>query len=396
MRASRLPLLFVVAACHEPARSPRALAPDTVYAVADQVWGTLDGPPETVFAEIRSLAAGSRGQLFVHDAGRGIIELAPNGAFVRIFAAPGQGPLEVRSAYALHARGILVAAWDAGNKRISVWREDGTLLGSAPAPRFWTAYDESALTLTAEGDLWAKIVPDARDDGMGFPRPEYIRIWPGGQPDTIWVEAGGPACDHPYDFSFRRGFWLDRREPWFPSHLSALGEDGALYVGCTDDFSFTRYADGDSLRFSRPNRRIPILDDEREFFESVVTPPIGPLPDRRPEYSRIIPSTDGKVWVFETAPPDPLTGRSGEMAREMGYANPVKIGETQGHFSVFSSQGDLIAIVPLPEGMRYSGYPTTPSVLIRGDTLWTVTTGEFDEQYVTRFIVPIPESGERR
>jgi hypothetical protein len=135
-----------------------------------------------------------------------------------------------------------------------------------------------------------------------------------------------------------------------------------------------------------------VTRDERAFFETMWTPSLGTLPEVRPEYSRIIPSRDGRVWVFEPPEPERAEGVSDEiqaMVRARGFDTMLGIARSGGHLSVFDENGVWIAVVRLPPDVRYSGFATTPTVVIRGDTLWAVRVGEFDEQYVAKYHLPI-------
>ena len=58
-----------------------------------------------------------------------------------------------------------------------------------------------------------------------------------------------------------------------------------------------------------------------------------------------------------------------------------------GAFEVFTADGRWEGSVRLPNSVRYSGYPTTPPVVIRGDTVWAVMNDSLDVEYVGRFEV---------
>jgi hypothetical protein len=58
-----------------------------------------------------------------------------------------------------------------------------------------------------------------------------------------------------------------------------------------------------------------------------------------------------------------------------------------GSFDVFDADGSWRAVVRLPREARYSGFPTEPEVVIRGDTVWAVALDSLDIQYVVRYQV---------
>lgn len=363
-----------------------SIVADTLVPELAQQWGSLEGDPELSFGAIRSFTPSDGGGVFIYESDRGIREFSASGEFLRTLAREGQGPGEVEAAFAMESAAGRLVAWDAGNKRIYIWNEDLELAHTAPTPRYWVSYDESAVNVLDSGEVWVKLAPDGSSDGRGFPRAEYLRIWPG-PADTLFVPAGGEACSREYDTRYRNGFWADLRDPWFPSTVSALGSRGEVYVGCNDDFQFTREGSEGSITFMRPNRDQRVPDDERRFFESAWTPPMGTLPEFRPEYSRIVPGRDGRVWVFETSPAQEAE-ISDELAAMGGYARVLTVAEREGHFSVVNELGKLMAVVKLPADIRYSGFPTTRSVVIRGDTIWALRTGQLDEQYIGKYVVP--------
>jgi hypothetical protein len=124
-------------------------------------------------------------------------------------------------------------------------------------------------------------------------------------------------------------------------------------------------------------------DEERAFFEA--WRPMPELPDVRPYYARLIAAGDDRIWVWPNQAPEEWTP-SREVQRGSGVATALRIGES-GAFEVFRRDGRWVGTVALPENVRYSGYPTTPSVVIRGDTLWAVTLSLYDVQTLGRYRV---------
>lgn len=54
---------------------------------------------------------------------------------------------------------------------------------------------------------------------------------------------------------------------------------------------------------------------------------------------------------------------------------------------MFGPDGEWIGTVPLPEEVRYSGFPTETAVVIRRDTIWAVSRDALDVNYITRYEV---------
>jgi hypothetical protein len=63
-----------------------------------------------------------------------------------------------------------------------------------------------------------------------------------------------------------------------------------------------------------------------------------------------------------------------------------------GAFDVFDEYGRWVGSVRLPPAVRYTGYPTTPPVTIRGDTIWAVGRDALDVEYIVKYMVRWGES----
>jgi hypothetical protein len=125
-----------------------------------------------------------------------------------------------------------------------------------------------------------------------------------------------------------------------------------------------------------------VPQEARDFFATWVDIDV---PEELPAYARIIVPGDGRVWVWPSQPPvqEPL---SQALAATTGLTHTWVI-PWEGSFDVFDERGRWLAVVLLPQGARYSGYPTEPPVVIRGDTLWAVAHDELGIEYVVRYEV---------
>ncbi|MDZ7781299.1 MAG: hypothetical protein U5R14_15400 [Gemmatimonadota bacterium] len=165
----------------------------------------------------------------------------------------------------------------------------------------------------------------------------------------------------------------------------ALGPRGTLVVGCPAEYTFDILSpDDEVLRVTRPYRSVAISDEEKDFLAAHAG--IGSLPDEKPAYARLIIPGDGRIWVRPSFP-----SRRVPLPQETFDATGVShtwVPSSAGSLDVFSSDGRWLAVVKLPQGIAYSGFPNEPSMVIRGDTIWAVARDSFDVEYVDRYEVP--------
>lgn len=361
--------------------------PDTLHPREATRIGRSDGPIEYIFNQIYSFTVVPSGEVLVHDEGEGIRRFDATGQYLGHLANLGQGPEEVR--YVLGLSGSpdgTLAAYDLGNARITLSGRDGSLQ-TVRRPDGMPPYNEDAILFHRDGSLWVGISPQVfPDGGIPHPRPVFARVAPSGAlVDTIFTPRRlGEVCPILSDRQNRSGFWEDRREPYWPKAKWSLGPDGALAFGCSADYSFDLVLPGEPVvRISRPWTPLQMSEEEKDF--KVKWGSIPRLPSSLPAYARIVLPGDGRVWVWPTQPSGkyPL---SQDMQESFGETHTWLVGWT-GAFDVFSGSGEWLAVVKLPSEARYSGYPTQPSVFIRGDTIWSLAVDSLDVQYVVRYVV---------
>jgi hypothetical protein len=117
-----------------------------------------------------------------------------------------------------------VAAYDLGNARITLFMEDGTTR-TIRRPDGRPGYNEDALLFRRDGSLWVAITPIVfPEGGVTHPRPVFARVSDtGAMVDTIFTPALlGDLCPMLSTRQNRRGFWDDRREPYFAKMRPAI------------------------------------------------------------------------------------------------------------------------------------------------------------------------------
>ncbi len=368
----------------------RSLAPrigDTLVPREVARIGLADGPLEYIFNRIHAFTVTPSGEVLVHDDGEGIRRYDADGRYLGHLARQGEGPAEVRYVLGLSAaRSGAVAAYDLGNARITLFMPDGTTR-TVRRPEGRPSYNEDAILFHDDGSLWVAVSPAVPpEEGIPHPRPAFARVAESGAlVDTIFTpESLGTRCPMLSDRQNVSGFWEDKREPYFPKAKWSLGPDGTLAFGCPTEYRLdVVHADGPVLRVQRSWVPVEMSQEEKDFIAEWGDLP--PLATEQPAYVRAVIPGDGRIWVWPTQPSMriPLPPEAQAMTGE----THTWMVSSQGAFDVFSEDGEWLAVVKLPEEARYSGFPTEPSVFIRGDTLWAVAQDSMEVQYVVRYLV---------
>lgn len=351
-------------------------------------YGRAEGDPDYLFSEIYAFAVDESGRVFVHDSDEGIRVFSREGAFLGRAARNGEGPSEVGYVVGMavrHDGGVV--SMDLRNRRVSVLGMDRAPW-STRMPEGRPPYRDGVVVVMDDGRLFVGYNPLYPEDGSGIehPRPIFIRVTDDGAlADTVYTPEW--VSYHCPELSSRRhsaGFWHDNREPYAPKVKWALGADGTLAVGCSATYTFYLIGpEGDVVRVARARARIEMSDEERAFRAAM---PVVQAERVMPAYARIRLPGDGRIWVWPTQPnvKIPLPP---EVADQFGVTHTWSI-PWQGAFDVFDETGRWLAVVELPARARYSGFPTEPGVVIRGDTLWAVEQDEYDVQTIVRYLVP--------
>jgi len=369
--------------------SPSPLHPDTIRARELMRWGRFSGDPELLFGEIRGFTPTSDGGLLVHDEGEGIRRYDARGRFVDRVARTGAGPGEVRSLLALaQAPDGSIAAYDLGNRRISVYGSEG--VRTLPRPDGMPRYGGDALSFSEDGSLWVAVNPPFPEEGgIRHPRPIFARVdEEGALRDTLFTPGRlGVSCPVLSAAAYRRGFWEDVREPFVPKVKWGMTPEGSLLTGCPAKYEAEVVSrDGPVHRFRRPWRPLGIDDEHRHLLTTEVG--IPGLPAERPAYVRLEAFSAGRLWIRPTLPSEPVP-LPPEVVEALGVTHTF-FESARAVFDVFTVQDGWLGTVALPPEARYSGFPTDPPVVIRGDSVWAVATDSLDVQYVVKYLVEWP------
>lgn len=396
-------MLCALAGCAD-SRATRNPYPEGRDTVDLRAVGVVAARADSLADTVRILAfdVSPSGEVAVAHAD-GVVEVRRATHFSSFRVTGGEGQLPIVSGIGVLADGR-IAIREASSGRVSIHRPDGGEDASWPTSPGRPPHGWDALLVSEDGTLFVGLRPALTPGAppVPFPRPVYERLTPTGQVlDTLWVgQEVTRECPDLSEGHFRAGWFEDIRSRYLPKPLWAVGRSGTLVVGCPARYEFTVRGPGTrDLVVSRSWRPHAVSGRERTGFVHLWTVQMtasgvheewewrGPaLPETRPAYQRILPAEGGRLWVWpaqpahqEPAPPDwPLAGLPAILWTEA----------TTGAFDVFETDGSLLGHVRLPSNIPYSGQPNTPDPVIRGDTLWAVTSDENGAQRVERFLVP--------
>jgi hypothetical protein len=362
---------------------------DTAHLEPQVRYGRFAGGSDYEIGNITSTAVDARGDVFLYSIGEGIRQFRADGTFERWVAREGEGPREVGYAASLAATAAgNLAARDFGNRRIMEFAADG-VVRSIRDPQGIPKLTEDDLAYALDGSLWVALRPSPPPEGLTFPRAAYARVdWERGLVDTIRIpDRFTKDCPSLTEPRYVAAMWEDKREPWFPKVKWARGPDGLLALGCSKTFAFDLVGGPNVVRVQRAWSPVTVSADERAFWTRYWAMP--PVPSERPAYARLILPGDGRIWVWPEQPSH-VEGLDESSAQFAGRSDAWRVG-TSGAFDVFDYDGEWLGSVRLPSEFPYSGYPTTPRVVIRGDTVWGVTLDSLGVNYVTRYMVRWPQ-----
>jgi hypothetical protein len=336
------------------------------------VIGVVDGPPEETFHKIRGAVAADNGMVVVADGGSAELRVySAEGDFVRSFGRIGDGPREFRMlSWIDMCGGPVIVAYDRFRRRITKWDTEGVLQDEFLVEGVAADLPPYRVRCGPSGSFVVMGWSHPRDaDGEGPYRP----IVPIGLAD----ERGRPVRvlgDFPTDERLRTGA---QDGPYFFGRRTsiAMGPAG-VYVGTADSFSVELIdSKGAQTTFGLDRPLQPMSDASREqwidwYLDEKQTPD-----SRRASFKRTMLQSE---WVPHVPP------AYGEvLVDNVGFVwvEPYVIGkpvvDTRVEWTVFDSQGTLVATAMLPGGFR----PTE----IGTDYLLGVGEDEFGIERVYRY-----------
>ena len=352
--------------------------------------GLLDGAPEYSFTEINSIAVAGSGAVYVDDAHElSIREFGADGKFARWIGREGEGPGEFRS---IAGVSILpdgrLAAWDRGNRRITVFGTNGEYEEAIRTEGVRPPYlfvDRAFLTDSA-GRYYLRILakpPSISSDlrEMAGVQYGYLRLSPDGTVlDTIVApQAMPPGLPESIVIDTRAG----DRSPFPEQVFDAPSPFGHLVTGHNATYAFSILDPAGTIEVEREGfRSAEVMAEERAqwrarvaFAERRSGMSFRDVPTRKPAYRDLWVDLDGRIWIHRYAE----AVNSGEPIPELWLDylegdEPRITWAEPSLYDVYSADGQLLYCVQAPADAEV--------VTSRGSLVWGILRGALDEEYV--------------
>lgn len=352
-----------------------APAADRRSLVLDQVLAGKDDGAGLTFGLVRHLAVEPSGSVVVEDAmGRAVVRLGPHGEFRDSLGRAGLGPGEYRYPYG-------VAALPDGSVAIRD-NQPPSILIFDPQGRFvreWSLHDRvmysEGLDVGISADRDGRIrllVPFNRPPSV-YELPEFgfVTLTRDGElvdSTPPLVVAGGGS-----------GVW----GPYQPRRHVAWHPDGFPVAGFSDRYDLEIQRPEGVVRIERRYEPVPVSEGEKQAEQVVrrwqrargaVDVDDRPAPpDFKPPYSRILIARTGEIWVLRHGEGEQWGSRDlGNGLRYPLFREPIQA-------DVFDATGRYLGTV--------EGDANIDPMVVSGDTVWAVVTGDQQEHYVARYIV---------
>lgn len=331
--------------------------------------GSMDSEGPDMFGRIHDIAVDGLGRIYVLEGqAQEIRVFSSDGAYMRTIGREGAGPGEFRAATAIRMRGN-GQFWvvDPRNTRYSLHDTSGAYLRSNRRESSfymipWVGYVDSAGNITER-------TRTAGIPGSGEGENVLITFDSSGTPvDTLVLpEYETETWDLRIDVGGGRFNFMSASVPFSPFQVLYPDPRGYLWFGVNDQYRLVqRNFDGDTIRVVEREaapREVTgeEIDDRLErmdwFTDQGGTVERSDIPDVHVLFHQLFVDPEAHIWVRPDVP-------SEEAGRRFDIFDP------EGRYL-----GRAVSDVSLAGGMP---------PIIRGDTLYTVTTDSLDIEYVVR------------
>lgn len=346
---------------------------DSVRLVEEVAIGALDGAEEYLFGRVGDLAVDADGGIYVFDGQVPALRYYDsNGDYVRTLGGRGEGPGEYMDAslgVGVRRSDGRVVMRDPRNMRLNVYNPDGSPSES------WRVesglFTQQATALDDSDHMYLKIL-------TGQPKPN--EPWPMA---VLHMDHLGQVLDT----------IVPPTLPNEPSGVSpfskiwTVSRSGGLLVGVNDRYVIHHYRpDGTVLRIVREIEPVGYAPEEKAEREArdawmirtqgqFMTSDLPPVPDFKPFFRTILVGEDGRIWVRRSWQAE--KGEAVQAPAQPGREPPPPTSWREpAVYDVFEADGSFLGSVRLPPRVSVS--------VFRGDLVWGVRRGEFDESYVVR------------
>jgi len=354
--------------------------------------GVLDGDPQYQFGNIRAIAVGADGRLYVLDGHGPVLRMyAADGTWVQNVGREGEGPGEYKqpdSGLEMRPDGKILLR-DPGNGRISIYDSGGEYEGSWPLTGGLNT--ESPMVVTRDGAALTLVIKNLGTSVMEWQRG-LARYHLDGTTDTLDIP----------DLSYEEAIISGESEgssstnnvPYTPEQQYTYSPLGYFITGISEDYSFQLlHEDGPVIEIGRDYEPVPVLADDASIRRRQITKNFRdnfpgwswngpPIPDVKPPYSDLLTSEEGRIWVRVHVPSERYMTAEDQRAEEDRLDRPVNPYREPVVFDVFEAMGEYLGRVETP-----IGFTVYPKPIIRDMTVWGVIRDELDVARLHRFRV---------
>lgn len=366
--------------------------------IEELIIGSVDGPEDRVFGRIVAVQPDQDGYIYVLDAQVPVLrKYSADGAHVADVGGAGGGPGEHYrpDGIQIDEAGTTFVS-DPGSLRINVYGSDGAFLTSwrlparpsRPRPiyidRAGTVYYVIAVNReSAPPEDWITGIIRFSSDG------EVL--------DTVRVPYEERLSQLPRLSARRDGRTSSYLVPLGPTRPWTISTSGHFIVGITAGYAvdLVPIGGGGVVRLERTVSPVAVNDEERAEHEERLTWMLkaidpewrwqGPhVPRTKRAYHSLLAGLDGRIWVQVAQPSvrvdsEPSSRKERRSATEppaLDWVEPVV-------YDVFLPNGRYLGAVRVPDRVTIHAASQ--------EHVWGVKLGEFDEQYVVRYRVRVPD-----
>jgi len=380
-------------------RLARNSGPDKSLPISEALRvGVIDGDPNLIFDQIRTLAVDSLGGVWVSDSHESIRHYGPDGEYLGHVGGRGQGPGEAARGYGDVFVGPGTVLSNTYDGTIQLFSASGTFLGSREARLEPGKY---LLPLGPRGDEWNLRIRDIPSSEADLVRQMWIvgrGTVPGTEFDSILSLPGG------YQAAAGTGGWSNGS--FFYGTPDVRGDSqGRIYHSHSLQYRIEVYDAGGNLiqvvsRDSPPTPTPSDLEEEvrevarngwrdlmmggappreRDVEETTRKALPDSIPDHLPYLEALFVSADGHIWAQRgDRHPSPAVRA---VAQSFGFIRSAWPSEWRAdlHFDLFSPDGTYRGSVVVPD--------TFIPMAVTPDRIFGSMRDELDVQYVVAFSV---------
>jgi hypothetical protein len=248
-----------------------------------------------------------------------------------------------------------------------------------------------AFVWSRAGDLLTRVPPEGgiieSRDGL---RTDWARITLDGEVEVLWSPPPENRDGPRYVIAGRGGYYY----PFVKATLSTVGPDGSRYVVRNDKYAIEHTLPGGAVdTITRSAPRIDLTGEESAEWDARSESFAQRLPDRRSDFfpipgtkpyiRELVVDIDGRLWVSRYTEPEFVSYTDAQLADRKRRNQPNFQWRDRLRWDIFSPVDRYIGSVTLPAN--------TSLIVATGGDIWALQSGEFDEDYVVRYRMDLPE-----